>query len=192
MTEQDNQDYEMFLDGDKKGFENLVLRYKAPLIYFIERYVRNMDAAEDLAQDVFVEILVHKNRYGKKSAFKTYLFSIGRNLAIDWIRKEKNMDFFGELSMVEERYMAEQRFNTAEFVNLEEQVIKKEELRSLSYEVDQLKEEYREVILLVDFEEMTYKEAAKVLKKTLPQVKILLYRARKSLKTHLERSGYEK
>lgn len=177
MISQDEMDFKAFLSGDIQGFESMVLRYKNPLIYFIERYVKNLDTAEDLAQDVFVELFVHKDRYRFKSGLKTYIFAIGRNKAIDYIRKEeKNCS----LEILNEQ---------EDFINLEELVIKKEEIRRLSQAIERLREDYKEIILLIDFEELSYKETAKVLNKTLPQVKILVHRARKSLREIMERKG---
>ena len=58
--------YEAFLAGNIEGFEQLVLRYKNPLIYFLCRYVEDVMTAEDLAQDAFVEVYVHKERFDKE------------------------------------------------------------------------------------------------------------------------------
>ena len=63
--------YEAFLAGNIEGFEQLVLRYKNPLIYFLCRYVEDVMTAEDLAQDAFVEVYVHKDRFDKEKNFKT-------------------------------------------------------------------------------------------------------------------------
>lgn len=59
----DKQLYKEFLLGNQESFEKIVTRYKNQLIYFIQRYVKSVDIAEDLAQDVFVYILVNKKNY---------------------------------------------------------------------------------------------------------------------------------
>ena len=81
--------YRRFLDGDESGFDEILELYHDNLIYFINRYVKNFTAAEDLAADTFMELLIHKKRYSFKSSFKTYLFSIARHKAVDYIRREK-------------------------------------------------------------------------------------------------------
>ena len=58
--EDDKKLYKKFLEGDKKAFEELILKYKNNLIYFISRFVKNMDSAEDVFQEVMVFILEKK------------------------------------------------------------------------------------------------------------------------------------
>ena len=53
--------------------------YKDGLIQFINRYVRDLYQSEDLAQDVFVEVLLHPGRYRVGTSFKTYIYTIGHN-----------------------------------------------------------------------------------------------------------------
>ena len=57
----DKELYHEFLQGNKKSFEEIIIRHKDKIIYFLVRYVKNIDIAEDLAQDVFVYILIHKD-----------------------------------------------------------------------------------------------------------------------------------
>lgn len=179
----DEKNYRAFLDGDLTGFENLVLKYKDHLIYFLYRYVKDINEAEDLAQDAFVEVYIHKERYHFQSGFKTYLYTIGRNKTIDFIRRQNRHILVEALP---EAYKEEEE--------LEEKVIREEEKRIVNQALKQLKQEYQAAILLVDFEELSYKEAARILQKTIPQMKVLIHRARKALKKILEKEGcfYEK
>ena len=59
----DKELYKEFLQGSKESFEELVIKHKDSMIYFIQKYVKSIDIAEDLAQDVFVYILEHKKNY---------------------------------------------------------------------------------------------------------------------------------
>ena len=59
----DKQLYKEFLLGNRDSFEKIVVRHKDSIIYFIQRYVKSVDIAEDLVQDVFVYILINKNNY---------------------------------------------------------------------------------------------------------------------------------
>lgn len=171
--------YDRFLAGDISGFEALVLEYKNQLIYFIMKYMNDIQLAEDLAQDVFVEVYVHKERYNRKQSFKTYIFTIGRNKAVDYIRKYKREITHDPNELPSEDYY-----------ELEEQVFQKEEQKQVHSALKTLKEDYQMSIILIDLYGMSYKEAADVLKKTVPQVKILVYRARKALKAALVKEGY--
>lgn len=171
--------YEAFLSGSMEGFEALVIRYKNPLIYFLRRYVGDVMTAEDLAQDAFVEVLVHKERFEKEKNFKTYLFTIGRNKAVDYVRKNRRLAGLSkELPEQED-----------ERQQLEALVLKEEEKREVAGAVGKLKQEYRAALTLVDCEELSYADAAKLLHKTLPQMKALLHRARRALARQLESGG---
>lgn len=176
-TYNDNEYYARFLNGDKEAFEYLVLSYKDKLIYFLNRYVHNITIAEDLAQDAFVEVYVHKERFQLKGSFKTYLYTIGRNKAVDYIRRNERMLFVAE-------YPEEAQEDA-----LLDGLIKEEQKRHLHEAMKQLKNDYQAAISLIDIEGMSYAEAARILKKTDGQIKILIHRARKSLGKILEKEG---
>lgn len=179
MNEEEQQ-YLRFLNGDINGFEELVLGNKDHLIYFINQYVRDIHMAEDIAQDVFVDIYIKKERYQFKYRFKTYLYTIARNKAVDYIRKQKKI-----ISTVEFEELQTDRQNLEDEALLNA-MIWKEEREQLRKAIQTLKIEYQTLILLVDLEGLSYKEAAKVLHKTVPQVKVTLHRARKMLKERLD------
>ena len=58
--------YRRFLNGEEKAFEEIMEAYRDGLTFFINRYVRDISAAEDIAIDVFTYILIYKNRYNFK------------------------------------------------------------------------------------------------------------------------------
>ena len=67
----DKELYKKNLDGDKKAFEKLVLKYKKQIIFFISRYTKNTVIAEDISQDVFVYLLLNKKQFNFQYSFKT-------------------------------------------------------------------------------------------------------------------------
>ncbi len=166
------------------------------LINFIYRYVRDPDTAEDLAEDVFVEILIHPDRFRNASSEKTYLYAIGRNKAVDHIRKHSRLVLLGdrenmtsedELSFIERESRDEERLKQmAEDNDPATQVIKKEERETLHKALGTIKKEYKEALSLVYFENMSYDEAGKVLGKSNKQVENLIYRGKKSLAKAIE------
>lgn len=173
----DESNYKTFLDGDISGFENLVITYKDNLIYFINRYVHDLDLAEDIAQDTFVEIFVHKERYDFRTGFKTYLFTIGRNKAVDYMRKNKHYLVISDNQL----QISKNQYQSDWYSSLEDKVIKEEEKRLLYQIIKQLKLEYQEVLYLIDIESISYQDAGKVMNKSNAQIKIMIHRARKAL-----------
>lgn len=79
--------YHCFLEGDDNGIVDIVNRYKDGLILYLNQYVSDIHLAEDLAEDTFFKLMVKKPRYTKKYTFQAWLYAIGRNLTIDYIRK---------------------------------------------------------------------------------------------------------
>lgn len=170
----DENDYSIFLAGDNAGFERLVIRYKDGLIYYLNNIIKNITIAEDLAQDAFVEIYVHKERFVPgKASFKTYLYTIGHHKAVDYVRKSQK-----ELLT---DFQTEEELNTATEGGPELHLLEQEGKEELYRALKSLKEEYQEVLVLTELEGMKLKEVATVMGKTLPQIKVLAHRARKAL-----------
>lgn len=168
--------YRRYLDGDEKAFGELIAAYADGLIFFLDRYIHNPAVSQELSEDVFVELLVHRHRYNFKTPLKTYLFTIGRNKAIDYIRKvarhpECAYDALPEI---------------ADTLRLEEEFIRDEEHRELHEAIAQLPDDYKTVLHLIYFEDMSTAQAAKVMKKSGKQIENLSYRAKKSLRKILE------
>jgi RNA polymerase sigma-70 factor (ECF subfamily) len=172
---QDIELYKEFLKSknDNTAFESIMDKYRLPLIYFIQRYVKVLDIAEDIAQDVFVYILINKKEYDFKYSLKTYLYTIAKSRALNYLKREKRIVAINE----------NQIFANEE---LEEVIFSKEKSTNLRKAVNRLSAKYQPVIYLADIENLKYKEICKVLNVSLPQVKVLLHRARKKLKIILE------
>ena len=172
--------YRRYLDGDQEAFDEIIALFRDSMILFINGYVRNISIAEDIAMDVFAELIFHKKRYNFKSSLKTYMFSIARNKSIDYVRKNKRY----AQSEMDENYISD-------LSDLTESVIKKDNRRILHKSIDGLKEDYKTVIYLLYFEELSYDEIACVMHKSKKQIDNLAYRAKKELKLILEKEGIE-
>ena len=170
--------YRRYLNGDEEAFRQIVKEYFDNLVFFIDRYVHDYAAAEDIAIDAFTELIVHKHRYNFKVSLKTYLFMIGRSRALDYIKHR------GKLQMVE---LTEAE--AAEGTSLEEIVLADQRKRAVHAAIGQLSEELRIAVHLVYFEQLSCDDAAKVMKKNRKQVYNLLYRAKNALRTILGEEG---
>ena len=173
--------YRRFLDGDDKGLAEIVENYKDGLILYLNGYVNNVFIAEELTEDTFFRLIIKKPRYSGKSTFKSWLYAIGRNVAIDFVRHNSKQLNTPIEDM--ENYLSEEQ-------SLEESYIKEERKIAIHKALSKLSVDYRTVLWLVFFEGLTNKETAIVLKKNERQVKNLLYRAKQSLKSKLENEGF--
>ena len=172
--------YRRFLDGDESAFDEIMKELFHGLVFFVDRYVHDTHAAEDIAIDAFSDLIVHKHRFNFKVTLKTYLYMIGRSRALDYL-KHRKVIAFTELSEASDV--------SGEEKTLEECVLSEERKRIVNGAIASLPEDMRVVIHLIYFEEMTYEEAAKVMKKNRKQVDNLLYRAKKELRILLGEDG---
>mgnify|MGYP002552090233 FL=1 len=171
--------YRRFLEGDESAFDEIMKELFDGLVFFIDRYVHDIHAAEDIAIDAFSDLVVNKHRYNFKVTLKTYVFMLGRSRALDYIKHRKVLSFV-ELSEAE---------GVEDEKTLEELVLADERKRAVHAAISKLPEDMRVVIHLIYFEDMTYDEAAKVMKKNRKQVDNLLYRAKKELRIILGEDG---
>ncbi len=79
--------YRRFLDGDDSGFVEIVRDYKDGLILYLSSFTGDIYLAEELAEDTFVKLGIKKPRFSGRSSFRTWLYAIGRNAAIDRLRR---------------------------------------------------------------------------------------------------------
>ena len=179
MIENDELIYSRYLaEHNEADFRVLLERHKESLMLFLYNFVHNMEDAEELMLDAYAEAAAGAD-YSGKSSFKTWLFSIGKNLALMRLRKQR---FTAEVPF-------EQTDETAAPPELN--ILQEERNRQLYIVLRGLKEEYRQILLLLYFEDMSHEEAGKVMGKTKRQTYHLAERGRSALRERLERMGFD-
>ena len=173
--------YRRFRDGDDNGLVEIIRDYKDGLILFIYNIVGDIHIAEDLAEDTFVLLGTRKPKDKQNGSFKTWLYTIGRNKAYDFLRRKKrfielNIDDVTETGSRDEA--------------LDIQYIRQERAMIVHREMQNLKAEYRQILWLIYFEELSNKECAVIMKKSTHAIETLAYRARNALRTKLEQEGF--
>ena len=171
------------LDGDAALYTDLVERYRGRLINYLNRFLGNFQESEELSQEVFLRVYRALDRYNPKYRFSTWLFRVAKNAAIDLIRKRRlklvPMQRFGVDGQTQEReFESEERDPYRTLRNVERR-------QAIGAAIDGLKEEYRELIQLRHFAEMTYEEIAEFKGMPLGTVKNKLFRGRRMLKARL-------
>ena len=174
--------YRRFRDGgDESGLVEIIRQYRDGLVFYLFSLVADLHIAEELAEDVFVLLGTKKPRDNGKSSFKTWLYTIGRNRALNYLKKRKRHT---ETSLEELQELSDD----SSF--LEKNYIKEERKIQLHNAMQSLKAEYRQILWLIYFEDFSLKDAASVMKKSVHNAETLVYRARKSLKLQLEKEGF--
>jgi len=175
--------FSYYLAGDESAFEELVKLYEHDLALFINSIVGDMYETKHLLIDTFAQLAVGGRRYEGRSTLKTYLFTIGKNLALRYLkmrRREMHLSY----DEVFEKLMCESE-------TPDELLQREENKQRLQAAMNDLKPDYRKVMQLLYFEDMSYAEAGQALGKTVKQISDLSYRAKSSLKKKLKSEGFD-
>jgi RNA polymerase sigma-70 factor (ECF subfamily) len=171
--------YHRYLNGEKEAFDEIIELYKNGLVGFILRHIGNYDVAEDISEDCFVELIVNPGKYKFKSRLKTYLYGIAHNKIKMYYRRNK-------LSAIPLEDAAELMSS----YNVEDLAFKSENKKIIYLSLSKLPKEYSEVLHLHYFEELSYDDIAKVMKKNTKQIYNLAFRAKNALKNVLKQEGF--
>lgn len=175
--------------GREAAYRELLRRYERPVFSLVFRMVRDRTIAEDLAQDTFIKVLNHIDRYRPEFKFSSWLFKIANNVAIDHLRKRQlntvSMDGSPHAGTA-----AEVEATSFELADQSETALQEMVSRELGSAIEtaiaQLRPEYRSCILLRHVEGRSYEEIAATLDLPLGTVKTFIHRARHQLRELLE------
>lgn len=188
MAERDQLDdrslVERILEGDRDLFTKLVARYEKRVINYVYRITHRYEEAHDLTQEIFVKVYLALDRYDPKYQFSTWLFRIAQNSAIDALRKKSVAEVPLARPTEDEPSGKEREF--ADHGITPERALKNKQLgAAIDRAVEGLPGDYRELIQLRHFAELSYEEIASMKKLPLGTVKNKLFRARNLLKEAL-------
>ena len=170
--------YRRYLDGDDSGIVDVIRDYKDGLILYINGITGDISLAEEIMEEAFFRIVTKRPKYNGKSSFKTWLYAIGRNVAIDYLRKSNRDMPISDTQLEDEQF-------------LEENYLRAEQKITLHRAMSRLCADYRQVLYLSFFEDLSNDDTATVMHKSKRQIENLLYRAKKSLRSELEKEGFE-
>ncbi|HEX6536920.1 MAG TPA: sigma-70 family RNA polymerase sigma factor [Gemmatimonadaceae bacterium] len=175
-------------EGRETAFRELVRRYERPVFSLIFRMVRDRETAEDLAQDTFIKVLNHIDRYRPEFKFSSWLFKIANNVTIDHLRK-RQLDTVSIDGSPHAATAAEAEATSVDVRSRGESPLDEMEARELGSAIEQaiatLRPEYRACILLRHVEGRSYEEIAATLDLPLGTVKTYIHRARHELRDAL-------
>ena len=172
--------YRRFLAGDDNGMAELVSEFRDGLMLYLRSYTDDIGTAEDCVQDTFIRLAVKKPKFNGKSSFKTWLYTIGRNITVDHKRHNRHNR---DVSLDDYSCLSDE-------TNLEQSYLITEQKINLRHAICRLKEDYQQVLYLTYFEDFSNEETARITGRSRKQIENLLYNARKALKTELEKEGF--
>ena len=164
-------------------------KYKNKVYGIIYSFCGQTCDCEDIAQNVFIKIFKALPKFKFESEFSTWMYRIVINEAITVSKRNKRDIVPLDVNTSED----EEKSNIIDFLksddNTEESLIQKELQKNLHQALNQLKDNYKKVIVLRDIEDYSYEEIAKMLDVSTDNVKIWLFRARAKLKEILLKEG---
>ena len=173
---------EAFRSGDEFAFVSLYNRYKGAVYAFCVKMLLDKSLAEDVVQDTFLRVYENRERLASAASFKSWLFTIARNQCLNQLRRSHRQVPLADDAVVTDASTAFGRPKESPAGQME----KSERIELVNYFLAQLKPDYREVIVLREYQNLSYEEIAAVTKSTLSAVKSRLFKARRKLAGFME------
>ena len=164
--------YKKFLLGNNEAFNHLIVKYRKMITDFIMYYVKEVEVAEDIAQDSFLYMIINKKEYDFKYSFKTYLYTIARSRTFNYLKKGKKEISVEDINL-----------NGLEAtINIEDEVLNNYNRERIESAIAGLKREYQVIIVLYYFQNFKYKEISEILNISMSKTKMMINRAKKKIK----------
>ena len=154
--------------GDRDAFGDLIYLHREAVIRVVYRMCGNMQVAEDAAQNAFIRAWQHIPRYQPKASFKSWLYRIAINAALDILRREKAVVDIDDVPL-------------STSTKIEKRIVKNERAALVQQAIKNLPETSRTVLVLREYEELSYKDIAETLEIPVGTVMSRLSYARKTL-----------
>ncbi len=170
--------------GDDHAFDHLLGKYRAPVVHFVYRLVREPALAEELAQEVFLRVFRARRNYRPRAKFTTWLFRIATNVALNALR-DGRMRRWGETSIDAEDAGPQVAQLSAPGPTAEQRLLEAERARQIRAAVESLPEKQCLAVLLHKYQDLDYAEIAPILGCSESALKSLLFRAYEALRVKL-------
>lgn len=172
--------------GDRGAFEALVRRYEAPLYGFFYRLTGNATLAQDLFQETFLRVFKNRFIFDLKRPFASWLYGIATIVWKDHLRKEARTKTWSPLEEEVETHTVAVPHPIDPLEGLE----KREVQEVVREEIGRLPPDYRVILILRHYQDLSYEEIGKALDLPLGTVKSRLHSALATLKARLRRRGF--
>jgi len=168
--------------GNKKSFELLIIKYEKPIFNLIFNFVKETDVVSELAQETFLKAFKSINSFKGDSTFYTWLRRIAINNSINYLNTRNQFSLESE---IEENNFS-RHIGDSKFYTPEDKVLLEETSTVVKAALDSLPDRLRTILIMREFEDMSYEEIAEVLQCPVGTVRSRLFHARRILKEKLE------
>jgi RNA polymerase sigma-70 factor (ECF subfamily) len=181
----DEQLVEAYLNGNKEALNLLIKRYLTLIFNYTLGFAKDAAAAEDLAQEVFVKAWKKIKKFDNKYKFKNWLYTIAKNTCLDYLKKNKTINF-SELNSADDNLLFEDLIKEAGLSSPEKMELT-HKTNVLNSAIDKLPEKYKETIKLHYLSGFKFREIADELKESIETIKSRNRRALIKLRNFIKR-----
>ena len=171
--------------GDQKALESLYNLFKEKVYNTTLSYVQNQQDAEEITQDVFIEVFNSIDKFKSEANISTWIYRITVNKSLDFIRYTKRKKRFSIVKSIFNLQSGELEIDQPDFIHPGIEIELKERSAILFKAIDQLPENLKTSFILSKIEGLSYAEISEIMKTSVSSVESLLFRAKHNLRKYL-------
>lgn len=176
----------LLIEGDETAFKQLVEKYQQLVVNTCYGMVHNTEDAEDIAQEVFIEVYRSIHQFRADSKLSTWLYRISVNRSLNFIRDNKKNKWFQSFEdAVKTKNSEIPKLTGSDFENPEYELENRQRANMLYEAINTLPENQKAAFSLNKYEDLSYKEISEVLDLSVSSVESLIHRAKKNLQKKL-------
>lgn len=168
--------------GDRDAFSTIVTEYRESVIRICRGYVGSKEDAEDIAQEIFIEIYRSAASFRGDSSLSTWIYRMAINRALNWVRDNRKKFRVYRSGMAENERVLE---NSAGENEGDAESTNADHRKALRFAIDKLPSNQKRAFILNKYEDLSYNEIADILGISLSSVESLLFRAKRNLQSSL-------
>jgi len=170
-------------EGNTRNFETLIDRYKNKIINFIHKMIYDYDEAQSLSQDVFLKVYETIERYQMQDNFQAFIFTIAKNITLNYIKKQKRVLFFSRFSPGDGNAAKEYENRYLQAEETQQEAMEKDQREELlTTALKTLNENQRIALIMKVYLEFSYNQIAEITGWSIPKIETLISRAKSSLR----------
>ncbi len=171
---------EKLKEGNNEAFIELINEHRARVLNICYGFVRNQEEAEDITQEVFIEVFRSISQFRGDSKISTWIYRIAVTRSLNSIKKNRFKQFLTSIETHVESFFA-----TKNDLNPEQKLEQKEQNRIINNAINKLPENQRIAFMLYNYDGFSYNNIAEIMNTSLSSVESLIFRAKQNLKKKL-------
>jgi RNA polymerase sigma-70 factor (ECF subfamily) len=172
-------------NGDEHAYRQIVDTYQAYVLNCCFKFVGNKETAEDLTQEVFIEVYRSINIFRSEAKFSTWLYRIAITKSLDHLKSLKRKKRYAFVKSIFSDTESEEHLLTSDIDNPQQVLENEDRVKVLSWAIASLPENQKVAFTLSKYDELSNKEIADILNTTVSAVEALMFRAKENLKKKL-------